>query len=42
MIININMTQLISADVMDFDLDLEFEEIFDFVEIPVLVTFQFW
>ena len=39
---NGNKTKVIRADLLDLDLDLDFEEIFRFCDISVLVTYQFW
>ena len=42
--LNWNKTKVIRANLLDldFDLDLDFEDIFRFCEISDLVKFQFW
>ena len=42
--INRNKTNVIRADLLDFDfeLDVDFEDILGFCDISVLLTFQFW
>ena len=37
-----NKTKVIRADLLDLDLDLDFEDIFKFCNISVMATFQFW
>ena len=41
---NYNKTNVIRADLMAFDLDLnfDFEDIFRFCDILVFITFPFW
>ena len=38
----INKTKVIRAALLDFDLNFDFDDIFKFGKISVLVTFQFW